>query len=322
MRRRNTLSLIGSACLWPLATRSQPSTVRQIGFIGTTSSTAWRQQVAAFDQRLRELGWAPGRTIAIDYRWTEGREDKAREAAEALVARKVELIVVGGNAVAATKRVTTSIPIVFPVAIDPVGAGFVENLARPGGNVTGLSLQGTDLAGKRVELLRKAIPALHRLAVMGNLDYAAATKEMTECQAAARALGLEPVALPIKRAEDIEAAFAARRGAEALYVVTDALVNNNVGRIAELALKARLPTMLGAPDELIFGGLMAYGPKLVALFRRAAEYVDKILRGTKPGDLPVEQPSRFELVINLKTAKALGLAIPADLLASADEVIE
>jgi putative tryptophan/tyrosine transport system substrate-binding protein len=248
--------------------------------------------------------------------------DGAREAAEALVARKVDIIVAGGNAVAATKRVTTTIPIVFPVAIDPVGAGFVDNLARPGGNVTGLSLQGTDLAGKRVELLRRLVPGLRRLAIMANLDYPASAKELTVSEAAARALGLEPIALGIRRAEDIEQSFAGLPAVEALNIVSDALVNNNVGRITDLALKAQLPTMLGIPDELIFGGLMAYGPSVGALFRRAAEMVDKILRGAKPGDIPVEQPSKFEFVINLKTAKALGLTVSSDLLAFADEVIE
>lgn len=311
------------ACLRSFAARAQqPGRTPTIGFIGTTSPQAWRQQVAAFEQRLAELGWVPGRTIGIEYIWTEGREDKARDAATALVARKVDIIVAGGNAVAVTKRITDTIPIVFPVAIDPVGMGLVDNLAHPGGNVSGLSMQGTDLAGKRVELLRRVVPGRKRLAVMANLDYAAANREASECQVAARTLGLEPVEIAIRRAEDIDAAFAAPLAVDAVYAVGDALVYNNIGRIADLALKARLPTMIGGPEQLALGGLMAYGPNVGALFRRSADYVDKILRGAKAGDLPVEQPSKFEFAINLKTARALGLTVPPDLLAIADEVIE
>ena len=323
MRRRDFITLVGSAAaVWPLAARAQQAKVPLLGFLGTTSPSAWSQPVAAFEQRLSELGWVAGRTITIDYRWTEGHNEQALEIAEAFVQRNVDIIVVGGNGVAAAKQATASIPIVFPVAVDPVGSGFVDSLSRPGGNVTGLSLQGPDVAGKRLELLRDIVPGVRRLAIMVNVGYPAAKKELSACQAACRALGIEAITLELRRAEDIAAAFDSLHGsAEALYVVGEALVNTNHFRIATLALSARLPTMFGTRD-LGRGGLMAYGPSLPALFRRAADYVDKILHGTKPGNIPVEQPTKFTFVINLTTAKALGLTVPPTLLALADEVIE
>jgi putative ABC transport system substrate-binding protein len=323
MKRRDFIAALGGAAAWPFAARAQQARVPLIGFLGTTSPSTWRQPVAAFEQRLSELGWIPGRTITIDYRWTEGRNEQAPAIAEEFVARKVDIIVAGGNAVAAAKRATTTIPIVFPVAVDPIGSGFVDNLSRPGGNVTGLSLQGPDVAGKRLELLRAMLPGLRRLAIMVDVDYPAANKELVECRTAAGALGLEVTVLELRSPEDIAAAFASLQGnAEALYVVADALTSASHNRIATLALGARLPTMFGTNEGIAVGGLMAYGPNVVALFRRAGDYVDKILRGTKPGDIPVEQPTKFDLVINLKTAKALALAVPPTLLALADGVIE
>jgi len=323
MKRRDFIAALGGVAAWPLAARAQQAKVPVIGFLGTTTQSIWSQQIAAFEQRLSELGWVVGRTIDIDYRWTEGRNEQAPAIAEAFVQRKVDIIVAGGNAVAAAKRATTSIPIVFPVAVDPVGSGFVDNLSRPGGNVTGLSLQGPDVAGKRLELLRQMVPGVRRLAIMVDVGYPAANKEFAECQTAARALGLEAIVLELRSPEDIATTFDSLRGnAEALYVVADALTNVNHARIATLALGARLPTMFGPSDLIGGGGLMSYGPSLLALFRRTGDYVDKILHGTKPGDIPVEQPTKFDLVINLKTAKALGLAVPPTLLALADQVIE
>ena len=223
----------------------------------------------------------------------------------------------------AAKQATALIPIVFAGAGDPVGTGIVASLARPGGNVTGLSVQFTDLAGKRLELLREVVPNLRRLAILINADNPAAMKEVGEVQAAAGAFGLEVVTLEIRKAEEIASAFEALKGrAEALYVFADALMNTNRVRINTLALAARLPTMHGVREYVEAGGLMSYGPSLPDLYRRAADFVDKILRGTKPGDLPVEQPTKFDLVINLTTAKALGLEVPPTLLARADEVIE
>ena len=282
------------------------------------------QWVAAFVQRLRELGWIEGRTVAIEYRWAEGRSERFAEIAAEFVRLKVDVIVTAGTAaVVAAKQATSVIPIVFAAAGDPVGTGLVASLARPGGNVTGLSIQATDLAGKRLELLREVVPGLRRLAIMANVGNPAAVLEMGEVQAAARTLGLEVVTLEIRRAEDIAPAFEALKGrADALYVVGDPLVNTNRVRINTLALAARLPTMYGSREYVEAGGLMSYGANFPDLFRRAADYVDKILRGAKPADIPVEQPTKFDLVINLTTAKALGLDVPPTLLARADEVIE
>jgi putative ABC transport system substrate-binding protein len=322
MNRRVFITSIGGAVALPLLARAQQK-LPVIGFLGTTSPSAWRQPIAAFEQRLAELGWITGRTITIDYRWTEGRNEQAPEIAEAFVQRQVDIIVAGGNAVAAVMRATTSIPIVFPVAVDPLGSGFVASLSRPGGNVTGLSLQATDIAGKRLQMLREIVPTLRRLAIMVNVAYPAAQKEFTECEAAARALGIEVAIWELRRSEDIATAFDSLKDrVEALYVASDALTDINYGRIATLALGARLPTIFGTAESINFGGLMAYGPSLPDLFRRAGDHVDKILRGTKPGDIPVEQPTKFVLVINLITAKALGLAVPPALLALADRVIE
>jgi len=225
--------------------------------------------------------------------------------------------------VLAAKQATSVIPIVFAAAGDPVGGGLVASLARPGGNITGLSVQAPDLAGKRLELLREVFPDLRRLAIMGNVDYAATVLEMHEFQEAARTLRLEVIPLEIRRTEDIAPALESLKGrAHALYVVGDPLANLNRVRVNTFALVARLPTMSALREYVEAGGLMSYGPNVPNMFRRAADYVDKILHGAKPADLPVEQPTKFELVINLPTARALGLGIPPTLLARADEVIE
>jgi putative ABC transport system substrate-binding protein len=294
-----------------------------IGFLGAATLLSWSQWTAAFVQRLRELGWIEGRTVAIEYRWAEGRSERFAEIATEFVRLKVDVIVTVGGAVSAAKQATSVIPIVFAVAVDPLGTGLIASLARPGGNVTGLSIQQTDLAGKRLELLREVVPSLRQLAIMANGGYPAAVAEMGEVQATARTFGLEVTTVEIRRAEDVAPAFDALKGrAEALYVCSDGLVNTNRVRINTLALAARLLTMHGVREHVEAGGLMSYGANFPDLFRRAADYVDKILRGVKPADLPVQQPTKFELVINLKTAKALGIGMPAQLLARADEVIE
>ncbi len=272
---------------------------------------------------LRELGWIEGRTIAIEYRWSQGRTERYAEIAAEFVRLKVDVIVTVGSAVPTVKQATTVIPIVFAVGIDPVGSGLVANLAKPGGNVTGLSLQATNLAGKRIEFLREVLPQLRRLAIIFNVGNDQTVLEMGETHAAARTLGLEVAPLEIRRAEDIVPAFEAVKGqADALYVVIDQLVVANRTRILTSALGARLPTIFSTNDFVRAGGFMSYGPNYVDLFRHSADYVDKILRGTKPGDLPVEQPTKFELVINLVTAKALGLTIPESFLVRADEIID
>ena len=315
---------MGAAAAWPFAARAQQTAkLPTIGYLGTAAASAWAPWTAAFVQRLHELGWIDGRTVAIQYRWAEGRTERLAEIAAEFVRLKVDVIVTGGNAAVAAKRASSVVPIVFALVDDPVGSGLVASLARPGGNVTGLSMQSTDLAGKRLALLREVVSGLRRLAIMANVDYPAAMQEMGEIQAAAGTLGLDVATFEIRRAEDIAPAFEALKGrAEALYVVGDALVIIHRVRINILALTARLPTMLATREYVEAGGLMSYGPSFTDLFRRAGDYVDKILRGAKPGELPVEQPTKFDFVINLTTAKALGIDISPTVLARADEVIE
>jgi putative ABC transport system substrate-binding protein len=254
-----------------------------------------------------------------------GRRDapSAADIASEFVRLKVDVIVTSGDPVAALKQAVPDIPIVFAIAVDPIGSGLVASLSRPGGYVTGLSLQQTDLASKRLELLREVVPQLRRLAILANVDYPDALLEMAEVKAMARTLGLEVVPLEIQRAEDIAPAFEALKAkADAMYVVVDALIAANRTRIITPALSMQLPTIFNVRVFVQAGGLMSYGPNFPDLFRRAAELVDKILRGTKPGDIPIEQPTKFELVLNLTTAKALGLTISESFLLRADEVIE
>ena len=323
MRRRRFITLLGgAAAAWPMAARAQQK-LPTIGLLGTASASAWGPWTAAFVKRLRELGWIEGRTIAIEYRWADGRRERFTEIAAEFVERKVDVILTSGAAGNAAKKATSTIPIIFAVANDPLGSGLVASLARPGGNVTGLSAQQSDLVSKRLELLREVVPGFRQLAIMANVGYPAAVLEMDEVQGTARTFGFEVAKLEIRRPEDIAPAFEALKGrAEALYVCSDPLVNANRIRINTLALVARLPTSYAQREYVDAGGLMSYGPNFADLFRRSAELVDKVLRGTKPADIPVEQPTKFELVINLKTAKALGLDVPPTLLARADEVIE
>jgi putative ABC transport system substrate-binding protein len=324
VRRREIIALIGAAA-WPPGALAQSSgKLPTIGFLGPTTATVATQRVAVFTERLRELGWADGKTVAIEFRWAEGKAERFGEMAKELVRLQVDVIATWGTATAiAAKRATADIPIVFTVVGDPVGIGLAASLARPGGNATGLSTQHADSAGKRLELLRELLPDLRRLAVMANVGNSGGLSEMQEIQQAARSLGLEVVASGIRRPEDIvDAIEGVRDRAHALYVASDAIFNENRERINAAALGARLATMHGFRDIVAAGGLISYAPDYLDLFRRAADYVDKVLRGTKPSDLPVEQPTKFELVINLKTARELGLEIPPTLLARADEVIE
>jgi len=323
MRRREFITLLGGGAAWPLAARAQQGgKLPTIGFLGADAS-AFAPWTAAFVARLRELGWIEGRTIAIEYRWSEGRTERYAEIAAEFVRLNVDVIVTVGSAVPTVKQATSAIPIVFAVGIDPVGSGLVASLAKPGANVTGLSLQATNLAGKRLELLREVVPQLRRLAILFNVGNAQPVLEMGETQAAARMLGLDVAPLVIQRAEDIAPAFeGVKAKADALYVAIDQLMVANLTRILDLALGTRLPTVFSTRDFVRAGGFMSYGPNYSDLFWRSADYVDKILRGTKSGDIPVEQPTKFELVINLKTAKALGMTIPESFLLRADEVIE
>jgi putative ABC transport system substrate-binding protein len=324
MKRRDFITLLGGAAAWPLAARAQQATkLPIIGFLGTTSASGWSSWIVVFEQRLSEHGWIKGRTVAIEYRWGEGRSERYADIAAEFVRLKVDVIVTAGNAVRAAMQATSAIPILFAISADPVGAGLIASLARPGGNVTGLSVQRTEIAGKRLETLREVLPGLRRLAILANVGFPDSVQEMVEVETTARTLGFAVVKLEIRRAEDIASAFEALKGgADALYVCSDALVNTNRIRINTLALAARLPTMHGVREFVEAGGMMSYGPSYPDLFRRTGDYVDKVLRGAKPADLPVEQPTKFELIINLKTAKALGIEVPPMLLARADEVIE
>jgi putative ABC transport system substrate-binding protein len=326
IRRREFISLLaGAGAAWPLAVRAQQlGKLRTIGFLGQSTRSAGSEWVAAFVQRLREHGWIEGRTITIEYRWAEGREERFAQGAADLVRLKVDVIVTSGTqSVMACQQATSVIPIVFATAGDPVNNGLVASLARPGGNVTGLATLAADLAGKRLELLREVAPSLRRLAIMGNVGNPFILLELREVQAVAGTLGLEVLPFEIRGAQDIAPAFEALKGrVDALYVCTDALATTNRIRINTLALGARLPTMHGTRDYVEAGGLMSYGPNFPDLFRRAADYVDKILHGVKAGDIPVEQPTKFDLVVNLTTAKALGLDLQPTLLTRADEVLE
>jgi putative ABC transport system substrate-binding protein len=326
MQRRKFITLLGGAAVtWPLTTRAQQTAkLPTIGFLGSSTPSGQSQWTSAFVRRLHELGWVEGRTIAIEYRWAEGRFDRSPEFAAEFVRLKVDIIVTHSNPnIIAAKQATSTIPIVFATAGDPVGNKIVSSLARPGGNITGLSLQSPDLVGKRLAFLREALPGVRRLATLANVGYSAAVLEASEVEAAGRTLGMEVTTIEMRQGEDFAPAINALNGrADALYVSTDPFLNTNRIHINDLALNARLPTMSGVREYVEAGGLMSYGPSFSDLFRRAAEYVDKILRGTKPADIPVEQPIKFDLAINLKTATTLGLTIPPALLARADDVIE
>jgi len=326
MERRDFIVSLGIAALgWPeIADGQEPAKLKSIGFLGGSTLSSQKDRVASFIARLRELGWIEDRTVAIEFRWAEGRTERYAEVAAEFVRLKVDIIVTGGApAVAAARRATSTIPIVFGVASDPVGTGLVATLARPGGNVTGLSFQGPDLAPKRLELVREMVPGLRRLAVMANVESAGAVLELRAAHDTAVKLGIEFLPLELRRAEEIAPAITAVKDkSQALYVCEDALANANASHIIAGALDARLPTTFGSRENVDEGGLFSYGPNVPDLFRRAAEMVDKILRGAKPADIPVEQPTKFELVVNLKTAKALGIAVPQSLLAKTDETIE
>jgi putative tryptophan/tyrosine transport system substrate-binding protein len=322
-RRQFIRALCSGVAAWPLAAYAQQGDEpRRIGVLGA-DATVWKPWMAAFIARLRELGWIVGANIAIEYRWAEGRSRRVSEIAAEFLRQDVDVIVTYGSAVSLLKQATTTIPIVFAVAFDPVRDGLVQSLAHPGGNVTGMSIQQLDLVGKRLELLREAIPQLHRLAIVADAGYAEPMLEADRVKSTAQALGLEAARLGIWGSQDITPALEALKGkADALYVVSDALIAANRTRIIRLALSEGLPTILGYDDYVEAGGLMSYGPNYADLFRRAAEMVDKILHGTKPSDIPVEQPTKFDFAVNVKTATTLGLVIPPTLLAAADEVIE
>jgi putative ABC transport system substrate-binding protein len=315
--------MLAGTAAWPLDAGAQQNALPVIGILGS-SAAAWNHWVPALLQRLRQLDWVENRTVTVQYRWTEGRSGRYAEMADDLVRSNVNVIVpLGSPAIIAAKKATAVIPIVFPLASDPVGDGLVASLARPGGNITGLSNQQPDLAGKRLEILRELVPNLSRLAYLANINNPTAKLSVDEVQVAGRKLGLEIIPGDIKRAEDIAPTIETlKANAQALYVAGDPFVADNQIQINTLALVARLPTMHNTRGYVDTGGFVSYGPDFSDLFSRAGDYIDKILKGAKPADLPVEQPTKIELVINLKTAKALGIQVPSRLLFTADDVIE
>ena len=326
MRRRDFIAAFaGAAAAWPLAARAQQmARLPTVGFLSAGSPATADVWVSAFRSRLRELGWIEDRNIKIDVRWAEGRHDRSVEIAADFVRLKVDVIVTySTEQIQIAKQATSIIPIVFAMASDPVGSGLVSSLARPGGNLTGLSVQNVDLTGKRFELLREIVPSLRRLAVLFNGNNPTSMTEIDIVRTVAGPLGIEIFASEIWGAEDIAAAIATiAKQADALFVVGDPLTFTHRTRINTLALAARLPTSYSTRGFVEAGGLMSYGPNFSASFRRTADYVHKILLGAKPGDLPVEQPTKYDLVVNMTTAKALGLTLPESFLLRADEVIE
>jgi putative ABC transport system substrate-binding protein len=326
MQRREFIALIGGTmAAWPLAAHAQRSgKLPIIGYLASGTAATEGQRLATLLQRLGELGWIEGRTVGLEIRWAEGRPERADQIAAEFERLKVDVIVTAGAVnVLAAKRAAPMTPIVFAITADPVGSGLVANLAHPGGTITGLSSQGAEYGSKQIELLREVVPRLRRIGVVVNGGNPGSLGEMRAFEATARRLGLEVSIFQIRTAEEIAPAFEAMQGSvDAVDVVPDPLATSNRAGLAKLALAARIPAIYGTREYAEAGGLMSFGPNVLDLYRRAADIVDKILRGAKPADIPVEQPTKFSLVINLRTAKALGLSISESFLLRADEVIE
>jgi putative ABC transport system substrate-binding protein len=326
MKRREFIAVIaGAASAWPFGVPAQQlAKLPTIGFMGVSTRSLYSPWVNAFLDRLREHDWTDGRTVSIEYRWAEGSYERAAEIAAEFVRMKVDVIVTASTpATLATKKATSEIPIIFASAGDPVGTGLVASLARPGGNVTGLSIQAAETTGKRIELLREALHPLSRLAIMGNGDNTAVAGEMHETQVAAEKLGLKATAFEIRRSEDIGPTFEKIKGHfDALFVPAEPLVNTNRRRIGSFAIAMHLPTLFDSSEYVEAGGLMSYGANFPDLYRRTADFADKILHGAKPAEMPVEQPTKFDLAVNLTTAEVLGLSLPTTFLARADQLIE
>ena len=330
MRRREFIAALGSTAasssLWPHAALGQPkSKVHRIGYLGHAPAATSATRVEALLAGLRDLGYVEGENLVIEFRWGTS-PDELRELATELVLSNVELIFgTSSTEVGAARQATTIIPIVFATHADPVGTGHVASLARPGGNITGISVVQTDLTAKAIEILKEAVPQATRFGILSNPTVPSHQPTVEAARAAGEKLGLAVHTVVVQSADEFEAAFASleRAAAQALFVAASSLtVRSNPALLAQLALKHGLPTMFGSRDNVVAGGFMSYAPDQVDLSRRAATYVDKILRGTKPSELPVEQASKYQLVINLRTSKALGLTISPTLLTRADEVIE
>ncbi len=328
MNRRSFIgTLAGGLLAAPLVAEAQPAgKIYRIGYLSAGAPTSNPLVIAAFQQGLRDLGWVEGQNIDIEYRWAAGRFDRLPDLAADLVHLKVDVIIAAPTPAAlAAKNATGTVPIVAVSLTHPVELGLVGSLARPGGNVTGLSYSvGADIFGKDLELLKEVVPRVRRVAVLSNPDSPAQPLTVRNVKDAARSLGLQLQLLEARGPEGFDGAFAAmaREHVGALLVVQDPAFIPHRARLVDLAAKNRLPSIFTQREDAEAGGLMSYGPSLSDLYRRAGTYVDKILKGANPGDLPVEQPTKFELVINLKTAKALGLTIPPSLLQRADQVIE
>jgi putative ABC transport system substrate-binding protein len=327
-RRAFLYGLSHSVLVAPLAAVAQQSgKVPRIGFLSLTSPSDRPFLLDAFRQRLRELGWVEGQNILIDYRYAEDRVDRLPDLAAELVRLKVDLIIAsaGTQVATAAKNATETIPIVMIAVRDPVGTGLIASLARPGRNVTGVSgTAGLEMFAKQLELLKETVPKLRRVAILSNPANAYHQLAIREVNVAARSLGVQLQLLEARGPNEFDGAFAAmaKERVGALLVLSDAIFSSHRTRLADLAARSRLPAAYGVRDSVEAGGLMSYGPSFLDSYRRAATYVDKILKGAKPADLPVEQPTKFELVINMKTAKALGLSIPQSLLVRADEIIQ
>ena len=326
-RRRELLVALGAGALaCAAAVRAQaPPTIRKIGLLSGFSPSVEARSYQAFLLGLRDLGWVEGKNISIEYRYAEGRHDRLPDVAADLVRLKVEVIVTTATSdTLAAQKATRAIPIVMVAGGDPVASGLVESLARPGANITGLSQMLQGLGGKRLELLKEIVPKLSDVAVLWNPQSTSATLNWRENQQPARQLGIQLHSLEVRSPNELDKAFEAAIGARAgaLAILPDPVITTNLKRIVDFAAKSRLPSIYQSSEFADAGGLVTYGPDRADLFRRAATYVDKILKGTKPGDLPVDQPTKLEMVVNLKTAKVLGITIPQSVLFRADRVIE
>ena len=325
MRRRDFIIVIGRAAVaWPVGVHAQHK-IPRIGFMGNSTAALETNLVDAFREGLRELGYEEGRNIAIEYRWADGNYDRFPTLAEELIAARVDAIVTAGTPAAlAVKRATTTVPLVMVAVGDPIGTGLVPSLARPGGNLTGLSSIAPDLEGKRLQLLREVVPALSHVAMFVNSLNPFHVSSMKQARAAAQAMGIKLQLHDIPKSEDLDDAFAAIRKErpDALLILADRVFLHNRQRMMDFTNEQRLPNVNAYKELVEVGGLMSYGPSYEDMHKRAAIYVDKILKGTKPADLPIEQPSKFTFIVNLKAAKALGVTVPSQLLGLADQLIE
>ncbi len=326
MKRRKFITLLGGAATWSMAARAQQSAkVSRVGFMGNSTEALEANLVNPFRQRLRELGYEDRRNIVVEYRWAEGKYDRFPALIAELLAAKIDVIVTAGTpASMAVKKATTTVPVVMVAVGDPVGTGLVPSLARPGGNLTGLSSIAPDLEGKRLEFLREVAPKLAHVGVFFNPANLFHTVSMRNASKAAEVLGIKLLPLTVRASQDLDAAFATilKEKPDALLVLADRVYLHERKRMMDFALLHRLPNVNAHKEMVEAGGLMSYGPGYEDMHRRAADYVDKILKGAKAGDLPMQQPTKFDLKMNLKSAKALGIAVPPTLLARADEVIE